>query len=65
MENKQFLITSQNKDQIFVMLFIPIWIGNIDDANEFKILNFLKLYQFNNSAIFHKYAKMYDCNILN
>ena len=57
MENKQFLLASENKGQIFVMLLIRILIGNYDDANEFKILNFIKLYQFNNSAIFHKYAK--------
>ena len=68
MENKPFLIASENKDKIFIMLFIPIYIYGleiIDDADEFKILNFIKLYQFNNSVIFHKYAKMYDCNILN
>ena len=28
MENSPILIASENKDQIFVMLFIPICIGN-------------------------------------
>ena len=47
MENKEFLIASENKYQIFIMLFIPIYIYGleiIDNTNEFKILNFIKLY---------------------